>query len=354
MKRTLHEPPHRWLIALLNLGFLTAAATLPGAAINWEPATYIASDVDVRTDGTAVYAYAWSGIASTVNGVSLAGYPGINGGTNVLAPAFSNYRPALFTSKAAPFSALSTVYSNILIGADYVLGLPVPVTLKNLTIGHNYTVQVWANDPRGLRNTRSETISSAGGNTNTLRLSINYTNTNPGGSGQYIIGNFSADATDQTFILNACTNAAQLNALQLRDVSSWSSITAQINLVFNGSFGTNAAGWDLTAPGERYDGAAWFSGGNPGGCLELDGLGEGSAIQYLYGLVPGSNYLCSWCGRGIAPLWAFIAVSVRDNNSGITYSGDKSSWEYFGFAFTAQSLTSSDMLGIRNYRFGTY
>ena len=272
----------------------------------------------------------------------------------MLAPAFSNYGPALFTSKAAPFSALSTVYSNILIGADYVLGLPVPVTLKNLTIGHNYTVQVWANDPRGLRNTRSETISSAGGNTNTLRLSINYTNTNPGGSGQYIIGNFSADATDQTFILNAGTNAAQLNALQLRDVSSWSSITAQINLVFNGSFGTNAAGWDLTAPGERYDGAAWFSGGNPGGCLELDGLGEGSAIQYLYGLVPGSNYLCSWCGRGIAPLWAFIAVSVRDNNSGITYSGDKSSWEYFGFAFTAQSLTSSDMLGIRNYGFGPY
>src|SRR5581483_8276245 len=229
MKRTLHEPPHRWLIALLNLGFLTAAATLPGAAINWEPATYIASDVDVRTDGTAVYAYAWSGIASTVNGVSFAGSPGINGGTNVLAPAFSNYGPALFTSKAAPFSTLSTAYSNILIGADYVLGLPVPVTLKNLTIGHNYTVQVWVNDPRGLRNARSETINSAGGNTNILRLSINYTNTNPGGSGQYIIGNFTADATDQTFILNAGTNATQMNALQLRDVTPpptiWSSAT---------------------------------------------------------------------------------------------------------------------------------
>src|SRR5581483_9116618 len=80
MNRTLHEMQHRWLIALLNLVFLTAAATLQGAAINWEPATYIASDSDVRTDGTAVYAYAWSGIASTVNGVSFAGSPGINGG----------------------------------------------------------------------------------------------------------------------------------------------------------------------------------------------------------------------------------------------------------------------------------
>jgi hypothetical protein len=187
MKRTLHELPHRWLIALLNLVFLTAAATLQGAAINWEPTTFIAGDSDVRTAGTAVYAYAWSGIASTVNGVSFAGSPGINGATNVLAPAFSNYGPALFTSKAAPFSALSTAYSNILIGADYVLGLPVPVTLKNLTIGHKYTVQVWVNDPRGLRNVRSETITSAGGNTNTLRFSINYTNTNPGGPGQYII-----------------------------------------------------------------------------------------------------------------------------------------------------------------------
>lgn len=138
-----------------------------------------------------------------------------------MAPAFSNDGPAYFTSKATPFSALSTAYSNILIGADYVVRVPVPVTLDNLTIGHNYTVQVWVNDPRGPENARSETITSAGGNTNTLRFSINYANTNAGGPGQYTIGTFTADATNQTFTLNGGTNVAQLNALQLRDVTGF-------------------------------------------------------------------------------------------------------------------------------------
>jgi len=232
MKRALHERPHRWLIALLNLGFLMAAATLQGAVITWGPAGNIAGDSDVLNAGAPVYAYSWSGITSTVNGVSFTGSPGINGGTNVLAPAFTNYGPAYFTSKATPFSALSTAYSNILIGADYIVRLPVPVTLENLTIGHNYSVQVWVNDPRGPENARSETITSAGGNTNTLRFSINFTNTNPGGPGQYIIGNFTSDATKQTFTLNGGTNGvSQLNALQLRDVTPavipWSSTTVK-------------------------------------------------------------------------------------------------------------------------------
>jgi hypothetical protein len=91
-------------------------------------------------------------------------------------------------------------------------------------------VQVWVNDPRGPENARSETITSAGGNTNTLRFSINFTNTNPGGPGQYTIGTFTADATNQIFTLNGGTNGvSQLNALQLRDVTPavtpWSSTT---------------------------------------------------------------------------------------------------------------------------------
>jgi hypothetical protein len=212
-------------MALLSLGFLMAAARLQGAAITWAPATDIAGDSDVLNTGTPVYAYSWSGITSTVNGVRFTGSAGTNGGNNVLAPAFSNYGPAYFTSKAKPFSALSTAYSNILIGADYVVRLPVPVTLENLTIGRDYAVQVWVNDPRGPENARSETITSAGGNTNTLRFSINATNTSPGGPGQFTIGYFTADTTNQTFTLNGGTNVTQMNALQLRDVTSGSGTT---------------------------------------------------------------------------------------------------------------------------------
>ncbi|HLH55949.1 MAG TPA: hypothetical protein VKY92_20270 [Verrucomicrobiae bacterium] len=232
MNRTSQERPRRWRIALLNLGFLMAAASLHGAVITWGTAVNIAGDRDVLNAGTPLYAYSWSGITSTVNGVTFIGSPGINGGTNVLAPAFTNYGPAYFTSKATPFSMLSTAYSNILIGADYIVGRPAPVALENLTSGHNYSVQVWVNDPRGPENARSETITSAGGNTNLLRFSVNFTNTNPGGPGQYLIGNFTADATSQTFTLNGGTNGvSQLNALQLRDVTPapipWSSTTVK-------------------------------------------------------------------------------------------------------------------------------
>ena len=231
-------------MALLNLGFLTAAATLQGAAITWGPATDIAGDSDVLNAGTLVYAYAWSGIASTVNGVSFTGSEGINGGNNVLAPAFFDYGPGYFTSSATPFSALSTAYSNILIGADYVSLEPVPVTLENLTIGRRYAVQVWVNDPRGPENARSETITSAGGNTNTLGFSSNATNTHPGGSGQYTVGTFTADATNQIFTLNGgASGVTQMNALQLRDVGTpvWSGINpvgaGTVELTFRGPVG---------------------------------------------------------------------------------------------------------------------
>jgi hypothetical protein len=314
------------------LGFLTAAATLQGAAISWGPATDIASDSDVRTAGTAVYAYAWSGIASTVNGVSFAGSPGINGGTNVLAPAFSNYGPALFTSKAAPFSALSTAYSNILIGADYVLGLPVPVTLKNLAIGHNYTVQVWANDPRGLRNARSETITSAGGNTNTLRLSINYTNTNPGGPGQYIIGNFTADATDQTFILNAGTNATQMNALQLRDMTLFSdanwvsmggitgadgslsatAVDGSGNLYIGGSF--TVVGGVIANGIAKWDGTNWsaLGSGMNGwvGQLAVSGNNVYAAGGFTMAGGKAANYIAKWDGTNWSALGSGLSGDV--------------------------------------------
>lgn len=276
MKRTLHERPHRWLMVLLNLGFLTTAAALQGAAINWAPATGIAGDNDVLNAGTPVYAYTWSGITSTVNGVSFTGSAHINGETNVLAPAFSNYGPAYFTSQAAPFSALSPAYSNILIGADYVVKLPVPVTLQNLTIGRNYAVQVWVNDPRGPENARSETITSAGGNTNTLRFSINFTNTSPGGPGQYTIGNFTADGTNQTFTLNGGTNVTQMNALQLRDVTPpptvWSSTTVKAGQTWTLGFKSLALLNPVVTYGPGLNSGANFfyaSGGPATATLEL-------------------------------------------------------------------------------------
>jgi hypothetical protein len=253
MKTFLLGLPARWKNSLLILPLLVAGFAVPavlhGAAITWGPANPIAGDSDVITDGTLVYAYAWSGIYSTVNGVSFTGSGGINGGADVLAPAFFDYGPSFFTSSSTPFSALSTNYNNILVGADYTAGgspFSVPVTLANLTIGHKYAVQVWVNDPRGPENARTETITSPGGNTNTLKFSTN-TLMNPGGPGQYTVGTFTADGTNQTFTLegNPAADVTQMNTLQLRDVGTptWSGINSAgagaVKLIFKGPSGSH-------------------------------------------------------------------------------------------------------------------
>lgn len=122
-------------------------------------------------------------------------------------------------------------------------------------------------------------------------------------------------------------------------------VTAQTNLIFNGSFDTNTVGWDIVALGGGV-GGNWSSAGYPGGCLALYTLNIGSATQYLYGLVPGSNYLFTWAGSG-----NFVTASVDDINMQVVGG----SWEYFGFVFTAQSQAATHQMGFRNNgSVGTY
>jgi hypothetical protein len=254
MRITVLEHPFGWsnshLILPLVAAVLTMGDTLNGATITWGPATDIAGDSDVINTGAVVYAYDWALTPSTVNGVSFAASSSFNAGSDVLASAFFDVGSSYFTSSSSPFSALSSPYSNILVGAVYAAAsnpLSVPVTLANLTIGRKYLVQVWVNDPRGPENARSETITSPGGNTITLHFSTNNLS-NPGGPGQYTVGTFTADATNQTFTLmgNPGINVTQMNALQLRDIGtqglpSWSSITAAgagaVQLIFKGPSG---------------------------------------------------------------------------------------------------------------------
>ena len=231
--------PSRWSISLLVLQFLAVTGTLRGAAITWGPATDIAGDTDVVNTGVLVYSYEWDALPSTVNGVSFTVAYAINGGSNVLAPSFDYDDAGYFASSSTPFSALSAAYKNILEGADWGYG-PVQVTLAHLAIGHKYLVQVWVNDPRGQENSRSETITSPGGNTNTLHFSTGTLN-NSGEPGQFTVGTFTADATNQTFTLmgDPVNDVTQMNALQVRDsVPTWSAIrpagAGTVRLIFNG------------------------------------------------------------------------------------------------------------------------
>jgi hypothetical protein len=121
-------------------------------------------------------------------------------------------------------------------------------------------------------------------------------------------------------------------------------VTAQTNLIFNDTFDTSIAGWSTSI------GASWYflgdPSGGPGGCLALSSIIPmgGGTSQAFNGLVPGSNYLCSWSGMIQGPGLVTLVGGYVDN-AGMTYSGTNPSWEYFGFVFTAQSVIGSHVIG---------
>ena len=204
-----------WL--MLAAGFYLSATTGFAGSIIWSTSTNVSGNLDVITNGTALYAYA--GTAVTVNGVSFAA---VSSGTtwgNVTLSGLGSYYNA-FGYANAPFSGLSTAYSNVLSGGAYG-STSGSVTMNGLTPGHAYTVQIWLNDSRNSSSTwaRNETWSSSGGNS--VSLTFNTTQTG-GGVGQYAVGTFSASGTSQTFTFAAGTTgvsspSGQLNAISVRD-----------------------------------------------------------------------------------------------------------------------------------------
>jgi hypothetical protein len=106
-------------------------------------------------------------------------------------------------------------------------------------------------------------------------------------------------------------------------------ITAQSNLVFNGGFDTNAAGWRTNQWGGNS--AIWEPGGDPGGCLYI----LLSTEQYVSGLVSGSNYLVSWSSSGGGS--SQLAVGFGNVSMYTVDASTNQGWEYFGFVFAAES-----------------
>ena len=194
----------------------------PWRVITWAAPANIAGDSDVATSGTPVYAYDWANNAEVVNGVTFTGTTASSVGTN-LNIAFSTGQfsdnTSAFTSSSTPFSALSSTYKSILVGAALANSANqlFTVTLSNLVVGNDYLVQMWVSHPRNgsATYTRSET-NNGGGNIVILHYDANQTGGSPGRS---TIGTFTADGTTQSFSLessNSASSSTQINALQLR------------------------------------------------------------------------------------------------------------------------------------------
>ncbi len=244
------------------------------ASITWNTPVAIAGDVDVSTSGTLAYAYCWSGISTTVNGVSFTGTTSTSsGGANVALSGFGNNNTSFTGSGSASFS---TAYQNMLTGADWNGSASATITFNNLTVGHAYFAQFWVGDWRSYNTSRNETIKGSASDNITPTLTYQVGGS---GSGTYVIGSFTATATSQTFTLTpgGSSPSVQINALQLRDLTSiassitwntpvaitgdsdvsttgavvyafcWSGISTTVNGVnFTGTTSTTGAGTDVT------------------------------------------------------------------------------------------------------------
>ena len=209
---------------LLTNGSISVQAGIASSNILWGAPATIADESDVITNGGLLYAYNDANTATAVNGVSFAAgnsqsafesNVGISGNTSFSATAFGS-------GTGSPWSGLSSAYQTALKGGAYTANNGTQtVTLKNLMAGHPYLVQIWVNDNRSLASSRTESVTSSGGNK--VTLDYNSTGTN-GGVGQYTIGTLTANATNQTFtlagVLPVGGNSAQLNAIQVRDLSA--------------------------------------------------------------------------------------------------------------------------------------
>ena len=190
-------------IPVLSILALALLAPAHAAEIKFQSQGAVASASDVRTNGILIQAeYAGGSGAQTVNGVNF--HDG-----------FSDYVLPSGTTKGAYLNdAGSESYNAILTAFAYDShGKPGPtvLTLKGLTPGKKYEVQLWSLDDRPGQNEREVNFSDSRGN-----LSPSFTE----GSNTIILGTFTADAPTQSIEVNGITEeyAKNLNAFQVRQV----------------------------------------------------------------------------------------------------------------------------------------
>jgi hypothetical protein len=215
------------------------AAYAQGATINFGPAQQISGDSDVQDNGTIVRAYTFgSGNTTTVNGVTFSPIEYNNIGDSITGQTGGG----TFTSPDTN-SGISQAYINLIAGTYFTAtnqATPETVTLKNLTPGNVYQVEVWVDDSRP-GGGRSDIVSGDAGGTNTQ---LTYNNTNAfDGLGEYAIGYFTADSSGTQLInftgsLPVGNTSAEVNGLELSQVPE----PATAGLLSIGAFGLLARG----------------------------------------------------------------------------------------------------------------
>ena len=243
-------------IVFLALLFLFHAGTASAASVTWSAPKYLTADSDISTAGTLVSAYFWLGIGDsgnvTVNGVTFTGTTSVSTvGPNLTLADPGDYGLSAGLPPGAccrGITSLSTNYLRLVNCAAFLdYATYFTVQLNNLVVGHIYQVQLWSCD--SYYDTASTEVSDPDGNSVTL---VKSESGNYGGVGQFTIGTFTADAPSLVLTLTGVgpfspDKGPMLNALQLRDVTSGSSITWSSAMNIAGDTDVSTSGTQLYA-----------------------------------------------------------------------------------------------------------
>ena len=217
-------------IPLLSAGVLSSAPTTN----TWQAPGLITTSSEVSTLGGLVLACqatssdAGGNADQTVNGVLFSGSQNPQNGVGFTLGGQPSYNASTFISTKALSGPDAPAYGRMLAGAWYGSTAPLTLGLNGLSPGRAYLLQLWVADFRSYTNARTETITAGAGvdfNIPTLRY-LTGDGVNPGsGTGQFVLGTFTATGSTATFTLTG-NQSSQLNAFQLREVTppalSWS------------------------------------------------------------------------------------------------------------------------------------
>lgn len=216
-------------VALSALALSNTPQPALAAVINWGSAQSITGVSDVITTGTLFASANFAGSNTTVNGVTFNAFPITGGGTSAtvgnigLVAAVgtgTGFVPASLTSSSPPWVDLPANYQNLLAPTLRLTGPgnQLTVTLSNLFVGGTYSIQYWVNDPR--TNATGALVRVGGAVNLDPNTGVSGTSTAAaGGLGQWLAGQFVADATTQSFTVAPTAgsiNVTYANAMQVR------------------------------------------------------------------------------------------------------------------------------------------
>ncbi len=250
-------------------GIRLAVALLPFAAISatieWDEPRYVAGDTDVCTNGATLYAYCGAKLSRDVlrvNGVEFNVHTYIENshlGDDIDYEGFHFNSTQDLTAGIDVSDTFSQDYKWLLSCSQYAVSSrsPLRVTLKNLTPGRKYLVQLWS---------AATVVADFANQTFTLDgTAVILQNPNDATRmGQYVTGTFIADAETQKFTA-AHSKYAIINAIQVRDISSTPAISWEVHDAAGDSdvladgrllFAYTQCGEDVTLNGVQFKGVS--------------------------------------------------------------------------------------------------